>query len=53
MKILEKIKKEKEKDDEDFSQARYNELIRQRNQMMLILMQLESKIDIRVRSICA
>lgn len=52
-KILEKIKEEREKDDEHFSQSRYNALIRQRNQMMLTLMQLESKIDIRVRSICA
>lgn len=52
-KILQKIKEEREKDDEHFSQSRYNALIRQRNQMMLTLMQLESKIDIRVRSICA
>ncbi len=52
-KVLEKIKKEKEKDEEDFSMSRYTALVKQRNAMLPILLQLESKIDLRVKGICA
>lgn len=50
-KVLEDIKKESKKSDDDFSESRYRNLINQRNRMLVIIMNLESRIDVQVKRI--